>query len=42
MELLEDTISYWCDEQRCSGELAWTVTECVAVAKQAQIKGLVV
>ena len=40
-ELLEDTISYWCDENRTSGELAWTVTECMATAKLAQIKGLV-
>ena len=41
-ELLEDTISYFCDENMLSGETVWTVAECLAVAKQAQIKGLVV
>ena len=41
-ELLEDTIEYFCDNERVSGELAWTITECLAVAKQAELKGLVV
>ena len=40
-ELLEDTIEYFCDNERVSGELAWTVTECLALAKQAEFKGLV-
>ena len=40
-ELLEDTIEYFCDQEMMSGELAWTVTECLAVAKQAEFKGLV-
>ena len=41
-ELLEDTIEYFCDNELVSGELAWTITECLAIAKQAEIKGLVV
>ena len=41
-ELLEDTIEYFCDNEQVSGELAWTITECLAVAKQAELKGLVV
>ena len=39
--LLEDTLEYFCDQEQVSGELAWTITECLAVAKQAEIKGLV-
>ena len=41
-ELLEDTIEYFCDNELVSGELAWTITECLAIAKQAELKGLVV
>ena len=40
-ELLEDTIEYFCDNNMVSGQVAWTVAECLAVAKQAQIEGLV-
>ena len=40
-ELLEDTIEYYCDQNMLSGELAWTVTECFATAKVAEINGLV-
>ena len=40
-ELVEDTIEYFCDNEQVSGELAWTITECLAVAKQAELKGLV-
>ena len=40
-ELLEDTIEYFCDQQMVSGEVAWTIAECLAVAKQAEIKGLI-
>jgi hypothetical protein len=38
-ELLEDTIEYFCDNEQVSGELAWTITECLAVAKQAELRG---
>jgi hypothetical protein len=38
-ELLEDTIEYYCDNNMMSGELAWTVVECFAKAKQAELRG---
>lgn len=38
-ELLEDTISYFCNEYMISGELAWLVTQCYATAKVEQFKG---
>ena len=38
-ELLEDTIEYYCDNNTMSGQLAWTVTECLATAKLAELKG---
>ena len=38
-ELLEDTIEYYCDNNMVSGQLAWTIVECLAVAKQAEIAG---
>ena len=38
-ELFEDTIEYFCDQNQISGELAWTVLECLAQAKQAELKG---
>lgn len=41
-ELLEDTIEYFCDSNIVSGQLAWTVAECLAVAKQSEIAGEVV
>ena len=37
-ELIEDTVSYFCNEYMVSGELAWLVAECVATAKIAQFK----
>ena len=45
-ELIEDTIEYWCDETRKGGELiagetAWKMIECMAVAKQAEMAGLI-
>ena len=38
-EVVEDTIEYFCDKEQVSGELVWTVLECLAVAKQAELKG---
>ena len=38
-EVIEDTIEYFCDKEQASGELAWTVVECLAVAKLAELKG---
>ena len=40
-ELLEDTLEYYCDENMVSGEVAWTIVECMAVAKLAQLQGAV-
>ena len=37
--LLEDTVEYFCDEHRLSGELAWTIAECLATAKLAELRG---
>ena len=41
-ELIEDTVEYYCDQNRISGETAWTVVECVAKAKVAQLQGVCV
>ena len=38
-ELVEDTIEYFCDQNQVSGELAWTILECLATAKLAEMKG---
>ena len=38
-EVIEDTIEYFCDKEQVSGELAWTVTECLCIAKIAELKG---
>ena len=38
-ELIEDSVSYFCDNEQVSGELAWTILECLSVAKQAELKG---
>ena len=39
--VIEDTVEYACDKERISGEKAWAVIECLAVAKQAELSGLV-
>ncbi len=39
-ELIEDTIEYYCDHNLISGEAAWIITECLAVAKQSELAGL--
>ena len=41
VSVIEDTVEYACDKERISGEVAWTVIECLATAKLAQLKGLV-
>ena len=38
-EIVEDTVEYACDQYTLSGELAWTVIECLATAKIAELKG---
>ena len=40
-QLIEDTVEYYCDDNMLSGELIWTCVECLALAKQAELKGLV-
>ena len=37
--VIEDTVEYACDQQMLSGELAWSVIECLATAKLAELKG---
>ncbi len=39
-ELQEDTAEYFCDENfPMSGELYWTMVECFATAKLAELRG---
>ena len=38
-EVIEDTIEYYCDKEQVSGELAWTVIECLATTKLAELNG---
>jgi len=41
VQVLEDTVQYACDQWMISGEAAWTIIECRAIAKQAELAGLV-
>ena len=36
LELIEDTLSYYCDENRISGELAYQIVEGIGGAKLQQ------
>ena len=36
LELIEDIVEYYCDENRISGELAYSIVEGIGVAKQLQ------
>ena len=38
-EVVDDTLEYFCDQEQVSGELAWTVLECLATAKLAEMRG---
>ena len=40
-EVIEDTVAYACDHEQISGEMAWKVIECLSIAKQAELAGLV-
>ena len=40
-EVIEDTVEYACDQWMISGEKAWAIIECLAIAKQAELAGLV-
>jgi len=39
-ELIEDSLEYFCDSQQVSGELAWTLVECLALTKIAEMNGV--
>ena len=38
VEAIEDTVEYACDHYMLSGEIVWTIVECLAMAKIAQLK----
>ena len=38
-EVIEDTVQYACDQHQLSGELVWTIVECLATAKLAELNG---
>ena len=37
--LFEDTAEYYCDDNLISGQKLWTVLECLASAKLAELNG---
>ena len=37
--LFEDTAEYFCDNNLISGQKLWTVLECLATAKLAELNG---
>ena len=39
IELLEDTVEYYCDQNMLSGELIYTIIEAYSAAKVAQLRG---
>ena len=39
IEIIDDTLEYFCDQENLSGELAWTLLECLATAKLAEMRG---
>ena len=40
-EIIEDTIEYGCDQWQMSGEKAWTIVNCLSIAKLAELEGVV-
>lgn len=38
-ELVEDTVSHFCNENMVSGELAWLIVETIAESKIAELRG---
>ena len=38
-EVIEDFVEYACDKDQLSGELMWTIVECLATAKIAELQG---
>ena len=37
-EVIEDTVEYYCDKETLSGELVWTVVQCLSTAKLAELR----
>jgi len=37
-EVIEDTVGYLCSENMVSGELVWTMLECLSQAKVAELE----
>ena len=37
--LFEDALEQFCDKEQISGELAWTILECLGNAKLAEMNG---
>ena len=38
-EVIEDTVEYFCDKERASGEMVWIILESLATAKIAELRG---
>ena len=38
-EVIEDTVEYFCDKERASGEMVWVIVESLATAKIAELRG---
>jgi hypothetical protein len=38
-ELIEDSASYFCQENLISGETFWTCVECLSITKLAELRG---
>ena len=38
--VIEDTIEYFCDQEKVSGILTWTVVQCLATARLAEMNDL--
>lgn len=38
-ELFEDTAEHYCDENLMSGQMLWSVLECLSTAKLAELTG---
>jgi len=39
--VIEDTVQYYCDQYKASGERTWTVIHCLSVAKLAELEGII-
>ena len=39
IELIEDSVEYYCDQNRLSGEMIYTIINAYSAAKLAQLKG---